>query len=68
MQRAALYTSALIFAAGAVGYGLRLVRGFEIVIGGVVVPVWCALSCRTLTPPAEKPLPRERLDKFEKPV
>lgn len=40
MQRAALYTSALIFSAGAVGHGLRLVRGFEIAIGGVVVPIW----------------------------
>jgi hypothetical protein len=40
MQKAALYTSVLIFAAGAVGHGVRLATGLEIVVGGVVVPIW----------------------------
>ena len=40
MQKAALYTSAVIFAAGAVGHAVRLTKGFEIVVGGFVVPMW----------------------------
>lgn len=40
MQKAALYTSGVIFAVGAVGHLVRLIAGFEIVVGGVVVPVW----------------------------
>lgn len=40
MQKAALYTSGIIFAAGAVGHGVRLIKGFEIVVGGLVVPMW----------------------------
>jgi len=40
MQKAALYTSGVFFAAGAVGHAVRLATGFEIVIGGVIVPVW----------------------------
>ena len=40
MQKAALYTSGAFFAAGAVGHLLRLTKGIEIVIGGVIVPLW----------------------------
>ena len=43
MQRAALYTSGIIFAVGAVARGVRLTMGFEIVVGGVVVPIWVSL-------------------------
>ena len=40
MQKAALYTSGVFFAAGAVGHMVRLTRGIDIVVDGVVVPVW----------------------------
>ena len=40
MQKAALYTSGVIFAAGAVVHLVRLIAGIEIVVGGVVAPVW----------------------------
>ena len=40
MQKAALYTSGIFFAAGAVGHVVRLTKGIEIVIGGFAVPVW----------------------------
>lgn len=40
MQKAALYTSGAFFAAGAVGHLVRLISGFEIVIGGIVTPIW----------------------------
>ncbi len=39
MQKAALYTSGVIFAAVAVAHLVRLITGFEIVVGGVIVPV-----------------------------
>ena len=39
MQKAALYTSGTIFAAVAVIHLARLIVGFEIVVGGIVVPV-----------------------------
>lgn len=40
MQKAALYTSGVIFAVGAVVHVVRLIIGFEIIAGPVVVPVW----------------------------
>ncbi len=40
MQMAALYTAGLIFAAGAVAHGVRLITGFEIAIAGTVLPLW----------------------------
>ncbi len=40
MQKAALYTSGVIFAAVALAHLVRLITGFEIVVGGVVAPVW----------------------------
>ena len=40
MQKAALYTSGVIFAAVAVAHLVRLITGFEIVVGGFIVPVW----------------------------
>jgi hypothetical protein len=40
IQNAALYTAGVIFAAGAVGHVVRLIRSFEFVIDGFVVPVW----------------------------
>ena len=38
MQKAALYTSGVFFAVGAVAHLVRLIIGFEIVVGGVAVP------------------------------
>jgi hypothetical protein len=43
MQRAALYTSGVIFAAGAIFHVVRLTTGIEIVVGTAVVPVWGSL-------------------------
>lgn len=40
MQKAALYTSGVFFAAGAIGHVVRLTTSMEIVIGGLVVPLW----------------------------
>lgn len=40
MQKSALYTSGAVFAAVAVAHLVRLATGFEIVVGGVIVPVW----------------------------
>ena len=40
MQKAALYTSGAVFAVVAVAHVVRLITGFEIVVGGVIVPVW----------------------------
>ena len=40
MQEAALYTSGIFFAAGAVAHVVRLIMDIEIIIGGLVVPVW----------------------------
>ena len=40
MQKVALYTSGIFFAVGAVAHVVRLVAGIEIIIGGLVVPVW----------------------------
>jgi hypothetical protein len=40
MQKVALYTSGVVFAVVAVGHVVRLARGIEIIVGGVIVPVW----------------------------
>jgi hypothetical protein len=40
MQKVALYTSGVVFAAVAVAHVVRLTTGIEIVVGGVIVPVW----------------------------
>jgi hypothetical protein len=40
MQKAALYTSSAVFAAVAVAHVVRLTTGFEIAVGGAIVPVW----------------------------
>jgi hypothetical protein len=40
MQKAALYTSGVIFAVGAVGHVFRLITGFEIIVGKFVLPAW----------------------------
>lgn len=40
MQKAALYTSGVFFAAGALAHITRLIADIEIVIGGFVMPVW----------------------------
>ena len=40
MQKAALYTAGVIFAAGAVVHIFRLITSFEITAGPVVMPVW----------------------------
>jgi hypothetical protein len=40
MQKAALYTSGVIFTVAAVGHVVRLTTGIEIVIDGAVLPLW----------------------------
>ena len=40
MPKGALYTAGAIFAVGAVAHVVRLATAFEIIIGGIVVPVW----------------------------
>jgi hypothetical protein len=40
MQKAALYTSGAVFAVVAIAHVVRLITGFEIVVDGVIVPVW----------------------------
>ncbi len=40
MQKAALYTAGVVFAAVAVAHGVRLTKSLEIVVGGVIVPEW----------------------------
>ena len=40
MQKAALYTAGVFFAVGAAAHLVRLIIGFEIVIGGAIVPMW----------------------------
>lgn len=40
MQKAALYTSGVFFAVGAIAHLLRLTRGIEITVEGAVIPVW----------------------------
>ena len=42
MQKAALYTSGAVFAAVAVAHVVRLATGFEIIVGGIIVPVWAS--------------------------
>ena len=43
MQRAALTAAGAIFAIGAAAHLLRLIVGFEIVIGGIDLPTWVSL-------------------------
>lgn len=43
MQKAALYTSGAFFTVGALAHLVRLIIGFEIVIGRFAVPVWVSL-------------------------
>ena len=40
MHKAALYTSGAVFAAVALAHVVRLTTGFEIVVGGAIVPMW----------------------------
>ena len=40
MQKAALYTSGVVFAAVSVAHVVRLITGFGIIVGQVIVPVW----------------------------
>jgi hypothetical protein len=40
MQKAAFYTSGAVFAVVAFAHMVRLITGFEIVVDGVIVPVW----------------------------
>ena len=49
MQKAALYTSGAVFAAVAVAHVVRLITGFEIVVGGVIVPVWVSFLGALIT-------------------
>jgi hypothetical protein len=43
MQKAALYFSSVFFTVGAIAHLVRLIAGFEIVIGGYAAPVWVSL-------------------------
>ena len=40
MQKTALYTSGAIFAAVAAAHLVRLIVSFEIVVSGIIVPLW----------------------------
>jgi len=40
MQKAALYFAGAFFAAGAIAHLIRLILGIQIVVDGVVAPVW----------------------------
>ena len=40
MRKAALCTSGAVFAVVAVAHVVRLITGFEIVVGGMTVPAW----------------------------
>jgi hypothetical protein len=40
MQKAALYVSGIFFAIGTVAHLWRLINDIEIVINGIVVPMW----------------------------
>ncbi len=40
MQKAALYTSGVVFATVAVAHVVRLTTGVGIVVDGVILPVW----------------------------
>ncbi len=43
MQKAALYTSGVIFAAFAVAHVVRLITGFQIVVGNFAPPWWMSI-------------------------
>lgn len=43
MQKAALYTAAMIFILVTIAHAARLLAGFEIVIDGTVVPQWVSI-------------------------
>ena len=49
MQKAALYTSGVLFAAGAFFHGVRLTTDIEIVIGGAVVPQWGSIPAALIS-------------------
>jgi hypothetical protein len=49
MQKAAFYTSGVIFAAGAICHVVRLTRGIEIIVDGFVVPVWVSFPGALIT-------------------
>ena len=43
MKKAAFYTSGIMLAAGAVGHGVRFFAGIEVVVAGIIVPMWVSL-------------------------
>lgn len=43
MQKAALYTAAVIFTLVTAAHAVRLFTGFEIVVDGTVVPGWVSI-------------------------
>lgn len=43
MQKAALYTAAVIFTIVTVAHAVRLITGFEIIIDGTAVPGWVSV-------------------------
>ncbi len=51
MQKAALYTSGVIFAAVSFTHLVRLITGIEIVVGGVVAPVWVSFPGMLIAAP-----------------
>ena len=52
MQKAALYTSGVIFA---LAHGVRLITGIEILVAGVAVPLWGVQAASTLADRRAKP-------------
>jgi hypothetical protein len=43
MKKAAFYTSGGILAVSALGHGVRLFTGFDMVVVGIIVPLWMSL-------------------------
>ena len=48
MQKAALYTAGIFFAAGVIFHGLRLFTGIDIVVEDFVVPGWISLPAAVI--------------------
>ncbi len=49
MQKAALYTCGAIFAVATVFHLVRLATDIQIVIGGIVIPVWASVPAAIIT-------------------
>jgi len=43
MKKIAFYTSGILLAVGSIGHGLRFFASIEVVVAGVIVPLWVSL-------------------------